>query len=180
MAEEARKGMLQGKNKILLFRLLKESEKEAAKLSFQTGHTFSLSRDSDSITTKDGKIVKLGELEGEVTGIEAVQSKDDPVADMLLQAMLNGEKLELWEVTVDEDVKNEEGKYPAMYAQGYLTSWEEEASAEDEATYSGDYSIDLVPQFGFATLTPDQEEAVQYAFRDVKANSEPETEQEGE
>lgn len=164
--ESARRGMLQGKTKILLFRMLKDSDKEAAKLSFQTDHTFALSRDADSIVTKDGKLVKLGDLEGEVSGIEAVQAKSDPVAKMLLDAVADGEKLELWEVTVDEDLK-EDDKYPAIYAQGYLTTWESGAPAEDEATYSGDFMIELAPQFGMATLTEDQEDTVQYAFKDT-------------
>ena len=167
----ARMAMLEGKNKILLFRLLSESDTSAAKLAFQTDHTFTLNRDMDSITTKDGRVVKLGELEAEVTGIEAVQSKGDPTAAMLQGSVLDGEKLELWEVTVDEDLK-EDDKYPAMYARGYLTGWEESASAEDEATYSGDFVIELVPQFGFATLTEEQQEAVQYAFSDTIAGAE--------
>lgn len=168
MAENnARRGMLQGKNKILLFRRLKDSDQEAAKLSFQTEHTFALERDADSVPTKDGKIVKLGELEGEVSGIEAVQAKEDPVAEMLQDAVVDGDKLEIWEVTVDEDLKSEEGKYPALYAQGYLTTWEASAPVEDEATYSGDFMVELAPQFGFATLTEDQEDTVQYAFKDT-------------
>ncbi len=164
---DARKAMLEGKNKILLFRLLKDADKEAAKLSFQTGHTFELTRDADAIVTKDGTVRKLNELEAAFTGIEAVQAKDDPVAKMLLDAMIDGEKLEVWEVTVDEDVKDETGKYPAIYSQGYLTSWSSDNGTEDEATYSGDYAIELVPQFGFTTLTQDQEDAVQYAFREI-------------
>ena len=171
MPESVKQAMLEGKNKILLFRLLKESDKEAAKLAFQTDHTFELSRDTDSIPTKDGTVVKLGELEGEVTGIEAVQSKGDPTAAMLQTAVIDGEKLELWEVTVDDDLK-EGDKYPAMYAQGYLTTWSASAPTEDESTYSGDFVIELVPQFGLATLTAEQEDAVQYAFRDTIANAE--------
>lgn len=168
--ESARKGMLQGRNKILLFRLLKDSDKEAAKLSFQTDHTFSLERDGDYVETKDGKLFKLGDLEGEVSGIEAVQAKGDPVSKMLLDAMIDGEKLELWEVSVDEDLK-EDDKYPAMYAQGFLTSWESGSPTEDEATHSGDFMIDLVPQFGMATITEDQESTIQYNFKDTTAES---------
>jgi|SRR5690625_54897 len=169
--DELKHAMMRGKNKVLLFRRLKDSDEEAAKLALQTEHTFELERDGDSIVTKDGTIVNLGELEGEVTGIEAVQAKDDPVAKMLLDSIIEGEKLELWEVSVDEDLK-EDDKYPAMYAQGYLTSWEEENSAEDEATYSGDFMIEQKPQFGMATLTEDQEAAVQYAFRDTTPDDE--------
>lgn len=158
--------MLQGKDKILLFRLLEEQNKEAAKLVFQTDHTFSYSRSLDRIVTKDGTIVKVGELESEVS-IEAIQSKKDPAFKMLQDAMKKGEKLELWEVTVDEDLKNEEDKYPAVYCQGYLDSWEPGAPVEDEATISSNFIVELEPQEGFATLTEEQEETVQYAFRDT-------------
>lgn len=163
--------MLQGKNKILLFRKLKESNQEAAKLAFQTEHTFSYSRSLDRIVTKDGTIIKVGELESEVS-IEAIQAKDDPLRDDLRDSVLKGQKLELWEVTVDEELKSDDGKYPAVYAQGYLDSWEDSSSAEDESTVSGNFIVELEPQFGMATLTEEQEEAVQYAFKDT--TSEPE------
>src|SRR5690554_1282582 len=151
--------MLQGKNKILLFRKLADQEKEAAKLAFQTEHTFSYSRSLDRIVTKDGTIIKVGELESEVS-IEAIQAKNDPLRDMLRDAVVKGEKLELWEVTVDKDLKTEDNKYPAVYAQGYLDSWEDAAGAEDESTVSGNFIVELEPQFGYATLTEEQEEAV--------------------
>lgn len=158
--------MQQGKNKILLFRRLSEQNVEGAvKLVFQTDHTFSYSRDLEKIVTKDGTVIKVGELESEVS-IEAIQAKDDPVAEMLRDSVLKGEKLELWEVTLDGE--KEEDKYPAIYCQGYLNSWESPAGAE-EATISTTFDIELEPQFGFATLTEEQEEAVQYAFTDTEA-----------
>jgi len=172
MAVDPKRAMLEGKNKILLFRELANQDTEAAKLSFQTTHTFEFTRDAEAVITKDGTIRQLSELESSVTGIEAIQAKDDPVATMLLDAVLDGNKLELWEVTVDEDLVNEEGKYPAIYCQGYLTSWSTDNGVEDEATYSGDFAIELVPQFGFATLTEEQEEAVQYAFKDTLPDGE--------
>jgi TP901-1 family phage major tail protein len=161
--------MMEGKHKVLLFRRLADQNTEAAKLAFQTEHTFSYSRSLDRIVTKDGTIVKVGELESEVS-IEAIQAKDDPVRDMLRNAVLKGEKLELWEVTVDEELKDTDGKYPAVYCQGYLDSWEDSAGAEDESTVSGNFIVELEPQFGYATLTEEQEQAVQYAFRDTTAD----------
>lgn len=164
--------MQQGKNKILLFRRLSEQNTAAAKLVFQTEHTFSYSRSLDRIVTKDGTIVKVGELEAEVS-IEAIQSKVDPVRDMLADCAKKGEKLEMWEVTIEEDLKDEDGKYPAVYAQGYLDSWENTASAEDESTVSSNFIVELEPQEGFATLTEEQEEAVQYAFKDTVSGEAP-------
>src|SRR5690625_6125973 len=85
--------MLQGKNKILLFRNMKNQSENAAKLVFQTEHTFSYSRELDAITTKDGKVIKVGELESEVE-INAIQAKKDPVAEMLRDAVIDGERSE--------------------------------------------------------------------------------------
>lgn len=159
--------MVQGKNRILLFRKLSDQAVEAAKLVFQTEHTFSFSRSLDKIVTKDGTLIKVGELESAVS-ISAIQAVGDPVAAMLQESVLKGEKLELWEVTVDESLKKDD-KYPAVYCRGYLDSWELPASADGEATISTNFNVELEPQFGMATLTAEQEEAVQYIFHDVTA-----------
>ncbi len=172
MADDQILEMIDGKNKILLFRKLSEHKTvNATKLVFQTEHTFGFNRDIDRITTKDGTILKVGELESEVS-IEAIQSKRDPVSNFLRQAVIKGEKLEIWEVSVDEDLE-EDGKYPAIYAQGYLDSWEGSAGAEDEAEISSNFIVELEPQFGMATLTEEQQEAVQYAFTDTVAQDTP-------
>ena len=157
--------MQQGKNKILLFRRLADAEtQEATKLVFQTDHTFSFNRSLDKIMTKDGTLIKVGELESEVS-IEAIQAKNDPVGNMLRDAVLKGEKLELWEVDIDPDAAGDE--YNAIYAQGYLESWESGANVEDESAISSTFQVEMEPQFGTVTLTDEQETAVQYAFRDT-------------
>ena len=157
----------QGKNKVLLFRNLKEQENaDGIKLVFQTGHTFTMSRAIDKVNTKDGSINKIGDLETEVS-IEAVQAKSDSVGDMLRDSVVSGDVLEIWEVTIDEDLKDETGKYPAVYAQGNLDQWEWTADAEDESTISSTFFVNLNPQFGYTTLSEAQEEAVQYAFREI-------------
>jgi len=84
---------------------------------------------------------------------------------MLRDSVLNGTKLELWEVTIDEDLKVAE-EYPAIYAQGYLDSWEWDAGVDDESSVSSTFHIELKPQFGMMKLTAEQEAAIQYAFRD--------------
>ncbi|MBU5267918.1 phage major tail protein, TP901-1 family [Virgibacillus proomii] len=162
--------MQKGKNKILLFRLLEKQDEEAAKLVFQTEHTFSYSRELERIVTKDGSLIHVGGLESEVA-IEAIQAMDDPVANMLRQSVINGQKLEIWEVAVDDELKSPDNKYPAIYAQGYLDSWEDPANAEENAAISANFTVELEPQFGEATLTDAQQAAVQYAFQDTQAES---------
>lgn len=159
--------MTEGKNKVLLFRKLSEQGNESAKkLVFQKSHSFTYSRELDRIVTKDGSVVKVGGLEAEVE-IEAIAAKGDEVSKMLKESVKYGEKLELWEVEVDPEAP--EGPYPAVYAQGYLDSWEETSDAEDESEVTGTFIVDLVPQEGTTTLDADQTEAVQYAFTDTSA-----------
>lgn len=176
MAEENKKvNMKQGKNVFLMFRRIADEHKEDAKrLVFQTSHTFDMSRSNDAVATKDGTLFRVGALESSFS-IEAIQSTNDPTYAMLRNAVKNGEKLEIWEVTFEEDMKNEEGKYPAVYAQGYLESWSTPNDVEGESTISTTFNVELEPQDGFATVTDEIAEMAQYAFRDTKAVSTEET-----
>ena len=150
---------------------MEKQDEEAAKLVlFQTEHTFSYSRELERIVTKDGSLILVGGLESEVA-IEAIQAMDDPVADIARDIVINGQKLEIWEVAVDDELKSPDNKYPAIYAQGYLDSWEDPANAEENAAISANFSVELEPQFGEATLTDAQQLAVQYAFQDTQAES---------
>lgn len=167
LADKALEGMVQGKDKILLFRILGD-ETAARKLAFQTEHTFSFSRERDVIKTKDGSLSKDNGLETEVS-VEAIQKRGDRLYGELALAAIKGYKVEMWEVTVDEDLQNDTGEYPAIYAQGYLPSWELPAGVEDESTVSTTFNVDGEPQWGYTPLTESQESAVQYAFRNTGA-----------
>lgn len=166
---------IQGKCKILMFRLLSEATKQsAAKLALQTEHSFNYSRNSNSTQTKDGAVNSGGGLETTIS-IEAVSSRDE-VNQMLKNSVLEGNKLEVWEIDLDGK-KDPEGKYPALYARGDLGSWEVPANVEDLETISTEMSVDGKPVPGFVTLTADQESEIQYAFRDISKYAEPEEEE---
>lgn len=174
MATEDVMQMQQGRNKFLMFRRYKDrNEEDAKRLVFQTSHTFSYSRAMDRVTTKDGTLVRPGGLEANVA-IEAIQAVGDPVAEFLQESVIKGEMLELWEIDYNEELKDEEGKFPAVYAQGYLDSWEVPADVEGEATISSNFNVEKEPQKGFATVPDDIAEMAQYAFRDTVAGSEEE------
>lgn len=168
MAEENKNvDMKQGKNVFLMFRRIADQNKEDAKrLVFQTSHTFDMSRSNDAVATKDGTLFRVGALESSFS-IEAIQSTNDPTYTMLRNAVKKGEKLEIWEITFEEDMKDEEGKYPAVYAQGYLESWSTPNDVEGESTISTTFNVELEPQDGFATVTDEIAEMAQYAFRDT-------------
>ncbi|SIT91713.1 phage major tail protein, TP901-1 family [Edaphobacillus lindanitolerans] len=166
LESKALDGVIWGKDKILLFRVLGDTE-AASKLAFQTSHTFSFSPDKETIKTKDGNVIRDNGTETEVS-IEAIQKKGDPLFGLLTVAVLEGLTLEVWEVTVDEDLKTEAG-YPAAYARGQLTAWEWPAGAEEEATVTGTLLVEGKPKWGYTPLSADQETAVEYAFRDAGA-----------
>lgn len=155
-----------GKDRILLFRTLSEAgDVGAAKLALQTEHTWSYDRSIDSTVTKDGNVTSNSGLEVTLD-INAVVS-DDPVNQMLYESVVNGHKLEVWDI--DLGAEGDAGTYRAKYAQGLLESWEDPAGVEDLSELSTTMRIDDYPKEGFATLTEEQEEEVMYAFRDTQA-----------
>lgn len=153
-----------GKQKILRFRLLEdEATKSAAKLALQTEHNWNYNRSRDTTQTKDGAISSGGGLEVTLD-IDAVVS-DDPVNNMLKRSVIEDKKLEVWDI--DISATNEDGSYNATYAQGSLESWEVPSEVESFETLSTTMVIDMVPQEGKVTITPEEELEVQYVFRDT-------------
>lgn len=151
-----------GKNKILMFRKLGDKT-AAAKLALQTEHKWKYERKNDSTATKDGSVVSDKGLEVTLS-IEAVTSRDD-VNKMLKNSVVNGEKLEVWEIDLAGEKQGE--KYPALYAQGALSSWEVPDNVEDLETLSTEMTIEGKPVEGYATLTNSQIKEINYAFKDT-------------
>lgn len=140
-----------GKNKILLFRVLKDAaSKTAAKLALQTTHRFTYSRSANTTATKDGTIVTSNGLVV-ILDITAVASNDE-TNTMLKKAVESGEKLEVWEV--DISAAPQAGKYPAVYARGSLENWEVPADVEGTVTFTTKMNIDGKPVSGLATVDP--------------------------
>ena len=153
-----------GKNKILMFRKLGDKT-AAAKLALQTEHKWKYERKNDSTATKDGSVVSDKGLEVTLS-IEAVTSRDD-INKMLKNSVVNGEKLEVWEIDLAGEKQGE--KYPALYAQGALSSWEVPDNVEDLETLSTEMTIEGKPVEGYATLTNSQIAEINYAFKDTTA-----------
>lgn len=155
---------IMGKDKFLMFRLLEEARKKSAtKLALQIEHTLSADRSVDSTKTKDGSINSDGGVEY-VMDITAIASHDE-VNDMLKRSVDEQKTLECWEI--DLAGEKQDGKYPALYMQGKLESWEMPANVEDLAEISTTLKIDGKPQEGYATISEEVEKAVLYGFRDV-------------
>ncbi|HEP1510545.1 TPA: phage major tail protein, TP901-1 family [Streptococcus pyogenes] len=177
----------QGIHSILLFRLLKEAGTEkAAKLAFQTEHEVGKSRDVDGQKTKDGIIQSVGALEYDFQAT-SILAKGDVLAAKLEKAMEDGELVEIWDIDseapmkdaltekeelkkiwgIDASKSNGNDKYLATYYQGYISSFSAKKNAEENIEIEMEFAINGVGQKGLATLTKEQKEAVQYAFKDT-------------
>lgn len=153
-----------GKNKILMFRKYGDT-KAAAKLALQTEHKWEYSRDADTTKTKDGAVVADGGLETTLS-INAIGTKDE-VNEMLKQSVVDGFKVEVWEIDFTDKKTN--GKYGALYAIGRLSSWEVPANVEELVEIESEMSVEGKPQAGEATLSDEQIREIQYTFQDTTA-----------
>lgn len=169
MPEEKSKRPIQGKRKVLMFRLLSErAVKAASRLMFQINHTIKEEPKTESVQTKDGSQPSAGGLETTIE-LEVLQSDSDTM-DMLHHATVEGLEIEVWEIDFDKKHESEEKKYKSRYGVGLLTGWESAAEVEGNATSKPAIMISGKLVDGFATVSEEQEEEAKLWFYDtVKA-----------
>ena len=157
----------QGKDIILLYRVLSKASKEAAwKLAFQTEHSNEKTRYYNTTATKDGIIGSLAAIEYSLSAT-SIAANGDPHLDEMDKAFDDGEIIEVWEI--DKAEKASDGKYKAKYLRAYLTSFSYEPNSEDALELSLEFGVFGKPQKGYATLTTEQANVVQYVFKDTVA-----------
>lgn len=173
---------IKGINVFLLFRKLSEAEKvEAKRLAFQTEHSRTIEGDSSNTITKDGNVNVPGVATVEMD-VTSVLAQGDTLQDELEQAVIDGSLYEIWEITKTEadgetlTRAGETKQYPATYYQGYITSTESTFGAEDLTELSIGLAINGTGAKGMATVTDEQSQVIQYAFRDTEKFT-PETEE---
>ncbi len=160
---------IKGIDQILLFRLLGDKE-AATKLAFQTEHSIESSIDGgDSTATKDGAISSPGTVTEEIP-FTSIAARGDGTREMLEKAHREQELVEVW--SIDKGAEGSLGKYPATYRHCYISELTNSANAEDLMEFSGTLVTQGIPQEGEATLTKEQEEVVQYEFKDTTEISE--------
>lgn len=164
----------QGKDIILLYRLLSKATEEAAwKLAFQTDHSNEKTRDYNTTATKDGPVGALAEIEYSLSAT-SIAANGDPHLDEMDDAMDNGDIIEVWEIDKAEKGTEENAdKHKAKYLRAYLTSFSYEPNSEDALELSLEFGVFGKPQKGYATLTAEQADVVQYVFKDTVKETTP-------
>ena len=165
--------VIKGKRIIYLYRILKDAAtKTATAIAFSTENSRTKSRDSDTVSTKDGTIRVPGDVEVEISTTALFASENDEMIGKLESAIDSGEKVEIWEVNLDKKgTESNESKYAAKYYQGYVTSFELSSNSEDHVEASLDFGIEGTGADGFATVTEEQQELASYAFKDTTVES---------
>ena len=131
---------VKGKRIVYLYRIYSKGESETgATLAFTTENTKSISKDAETTVTKDGTIRTPGDAEIELS-ITSLLAKGDKMVKNLQDAMLNDELIEIWEANLD-DPATSDNKFNGTYYQGYITSLEISANAEDFVEVSMDIGV---------------------------------------
>lgn len=161
---------IKGKDILYAMRVQEDATKKAAEvLAFQTEGTESISIDSDATQTKDGSIRTSSTAEVEIS-LTTLHAKGDETVDAFKDAALNGKLVEVWKINTAEP-GTAEGKYKAVYYQGYISEYEESATAEDMAEISWTIGVNGTGVKGEATLSKEQIEVAQYVFKDTVKES---------
>lgn len=161
---------IKGIDKVLMFRRYQEnSAPEAGRLALQVSHTISETRESSTTQTKDGQIVDRGALSTTIP-IEAIASRDE-TNQLLHDSVKEDFLLEVWEIDfgAEPEEVGEVTKYPALYGRGYLDNWESPASVDGLVTISTTFTVEGELVAGLATVTDEQIDELNVAFRDVVA-----------
>lgn len=162
-----------GKKIAYLYRLLKDAAtSEATHVAFTTENGLNMSRDADVTETKDGPVRTPGAVETEIT-TAAILSVGDTMIDKLKNALISGEKVEVWRVNLAEPAEVEQNKFKATYYQAYVTEFEETSNAEDHVECSLSFGVEGTGVDGEATVTKLQQEMINlYGFADTTRKSE--------
>lgn len=162
---------LEGKNIVLLIRNLKDEATKAAEyILFQTEYSKTISKAIDEQVTKSGTQKTSGESSTEIS-TTALAKVNDEILDALEDGMHTDEEYGFWEI--NKAVKGSGGadanKFKAIYYEGKISNYDFSAPAEGKVEVTLDLAIDGHGQRGFATLTEEQAEFVQYVFKDTVA-----------
>lgn len=160
---------VQGKRLVYLYRIKDEAATTAARtIMFATEDSLTISKDADTVATKDGSIRIPGAAEIEKGGTSLL-AKGDEMYDKLKAAMLNDKLVEIWEANLDEPAEDGANKFKGTYYQGYLTEFEKTSNAEDHVEVSTTFAINGSGADGDVTVTAEEQAAAEYVFTDTTA-----------
>ena len=149
---------------VLVRKLSEETTQSAGYIMYQTDYTKDMTNETEETITKDGVAQSATTPTTEIS-LTALSAVDDEQMDAIEDSMISGEPYGFWEI--NKAVQNETDKFKAVYQECIITSFSKSAGAEGSVEITLDVAVYGIPQRGYATLTLEQQEVVQYAFKDT-------------
>ena len=149
---------------VLVRKLSEETTQSAGYIMYQTDYTKDMTNETEETITKDGVAQSATTPTTEIS-LTALSAVDDKQMDAIEDSMISGEPYGFWEI--NKAVQDESDKFKAVYQEGIITSFSKSAGAEGSVEITLDVAVYGIPQRGYATLTLEQQEVVQYAFKDT-------------
>lgn len=163
---------INGKDLLVFFRRFADKATvDARRNRFQTEHTVSAEKETNSTTTKDGNLNSIadGESTAEFTSI-AYREDGQEVIELwkeMRKWFRDNELVEFWQV--DLGSKHGADLYDVDYYQGHFTSFELSAPADDLVELSFEFAIDARGVEDHEdTLTTEQLQAIQSGMYDYE------------
>lgn len=149
---------IHGMDLVLFFRKLADKATEdGARLRFQTEHSISEGKESESNATKDGSVVNVTDGEGSIDFTSYAYTEDDGTIAMweTLHEWFQAEEMtEIWEVNTKNVTS--EGTYEPTYYVGYFTDYEKSAPADGIVELNFTFTLEGSGVKGEDTLTEAQ------------------------
>ena len=160
-----------GMDLVLFFRRMADQETEdGSRLRFQTEHTLTKEKESESNATKDGQVVNVTDGENSIDFTSYAYVEDDGTMGMwetLEEYFDDDELMEIWEVNTKS--KTEDGSYHATYFVGYITSFEKSAPSDGTVELSFTITLEGKGIKGTDVLTEAQEATVGARVREYES-----------
>lgn len=160
-----------GKDLVLFFRRLADNETEdGARLRFQTEHTISEEKETESNATKDGNVVNVTDGENEMDFTSFAYTEDNGTLAMWeeLRGWFQAEdKIEAWEVNL-KDV-TPEGVYNPTYYVGFFSAFEKSAPSDGNVELNFTITLEGNGVTGEDTLTEAQSEMLGTKAREYES-----------
>jgi TP901-1 family phage major tail protein len=164
--------VVKGKRIIYLYRLLSEQKTAALGLAYTTENSTSMSRDSDTVSTKDGSLNVPKDMSTSIKATALFSSEGSAAIGKLKTAIKNAELVEVWEVNLDAPgTDTNAGKYESTYYQAYVSSYELTSNSEDHAEAAIEFNVNGEGVDGYATVSDTQKAIADLVFKDTTATT---------
>ena len=167
--------VISGKDMLLFFRKRADhATVDASKLRFQTEHSISMEKESESTQTKDGNVVTVSDGENTADISSLAYREDDTTIEVwkeLKRNFQNNDLMEMWQVDINSGLNGTD--LDVDYFQGYFTAFELSSAADGNVELSYTFAINGNGAEGTDSLTAKQLAEVrtaQYDYQTLKAS----------